>query len=471
METMKKNENTDDLIRAKLENYSVQPPAHLWVQVQQKLEARKRQSRMFWLRVASAAAVVAIAFMAGWYFNGNTQKQKHAFTEMNSPESLQEKDQASGYENENQPAFENSKSDNLIGDKTNGTSLPVLNSISDKALVAAKKDEGQTENTIVNRSSDSMVRLQARNSRFENDPFPQLQVKRQQTTYNELALAEVEKFIIDKNIERQEEEKNKTAGWKMGMFLSPGYSSYNASHSSDYQRNMTYTGKEGNANMGGGISVQYKTGKRWLVESGVYYAQNGQKSERSLNIFAGSFEADFAAVPENKNYFSNTVRVDNGNMAMNSTAGIIAFSETPKGAEITGNFETLAGNSTSMVVPDGQFSQVFEFMEIPLLVRYRVVDARFGVELLSGVSTSVLVGNNAYIDNQFGTQNVGKTLDISSVNLAGIAGIAANYALSDQFSLALEPRFSYYLNSINRNAQVEFRPYRIGVFTGLTYNF
>jgi hypothetical protein len=124
-----------------------------------------------------------------------------------------------------------------------------------------------------------------------------------------------------------------------------------------------------------------------------------------------------------------------------------------------------------MMVPNGEFSQVFEFMEIPVLVRYRLIDGRFGIELITGLSTSVLVGNNAYIDNKYGTQNIGKTLDISTFNLAGNAGLAANYALGDHFSVAIEPRFSYYLNSINQNSQVEFRPYRIGIFTGLTYNF
>jgi len=158
-------------------------------------------------------------------------------------------------------------------------------------------------------------------------------------------------------------------------------------------------------------------------------------------------------------------------MAMNSTAGVIAFSGTPKGAELSGGFEALAGSNTNMFVPDGEFSQVFEFVEIPVLVRYRLIDSRFGFELITGLSTSLLVGNNAYIDNQYGTQNIGKTLDISTFNLAGNAGVAANYALGDHFRIALEPRFSYYLNSINQNSQVEYRPYRIGIFTGLTYNF
>jgi len=465
---MKKNENLDDLIRAKLENYSVPPPPQLWGQVQQRLEAGKRQTRMIWLRVASAAAVVAIAFLAGWYFIGN-QTEQAVLSETNRPDIKPEITQspALAVEKETNNDFEINtnfaeKESVLLATKTTG------NAVNDYFT----NENGKSESTTQLRSNASIEKMQSRSSRFENDPFPQLKVKRQPAIYDDLALAEVDKIIIENNIRNLENENSNPTGWVMGMYVSPGYSSYSASHSSDYQRDMTYSGSSGNTNTGGGVSVQYKTGKRWLVESGVYYAQNGQESANSINILARNSQADsYAVAPENKNYFSNVVRVNNGNMAMNSTAGVIAFSGTPKGAELSGSFESLAGSNTNMFVPDGEFSQVFEFMEIPLLVRYRLIDSRFGVELITGLSTSILVGNNAYIDNQYGTQNIGKTLDISTFNLAGNAGVGANYALSDHFRLALEPRFSYYLNSINQNSQVEFRPYRIGIFTGLTYNF
>ena len=71
---MKETKNTDELIRAKLENYSVTPPPHVWQQVQQQLAAQNRRTRMIWFRVAAVAAVVVFAFMAGWYFNDNIEK-------------------------------------------------------------------------------------------------------------------------------------------------------------------------------------------------------------------------------------------------------------------------------------------------------------------------------------------------------------------------------------------------------------
>jgi len=156
---------------------------------------------------------------------------------------------------------------------------------------------------------------------------------------------------------------------------------------------------------------------------------------------------------------------------MNSTAGVIAFNATPKGAELSGDFDAAKSTAANLMVPDGQFSQVFEFMEIPLFVRYRVVDSKVGVELITGLNAGIVVGNKAYIENQYGLQNIGETQDISTVNISGTLGMGVNYALGKHFAVAVEPRFNYYLNSINNNESVEFRPYRIGFYTGVTYEF
>jgi len=266
-------------------------------------------------------------------------------------------------------------------------------------------------------------------------------------------------------------DKTQIKKWQAGMYISPGYSSYSASHTENYERTMTYPANDGGMNLGGGFSVQYKTGKRLRVESGVYYAQNGQKSENTTNLFAFNSHSDLAYASPEVKYLSNAVQMDNGNLLMNGTAGVIAMNETPKGASIEGNFDASTAGISNMFVPSGSFSQVFEFVEVPMYLRYRIIDKRVGVEVLTGISTGFLVGNNAYIDNQYGVQNVGSTVDISTVNFSGALGLGASYAVSKHLSIAFEPRFNYSLNSINSNPSINFRPYRIGFYTGLTYGF
>ena len=288
-------------------------------------------------------------------------------------------------------------------------------------------------------------------------------------------LSDWDKTLIANNtLDLNSEQSNISPdGWKIGVYASPGYSSYQANHNENYSQNMTYSSSEGNTNVGGGFSVQYKTSKKWSVESGVYYAKNGQNAQRSLQLFALNNSYDYALAEEapRKSFFGNAVNVQNGEMLMNSTAGIIAIKETPKGAEISNDFEALRGDYSNTLISDGDFSQVFDFIEIPVYLRYHLVDSKIGVEVLGGFNASVVVGNNAYIDNQYGVQNIGKTQEIAPVNISGTLGVGVNYALGKKLSVSVEPRVNYYLNSLNTNPDINFRPYRIGVYTGLNYEF
>lgn len=159
-----------------------------------------------------------------------------------------------------------------------------------------------------------------------------------------------------------------------------------------------------------------------------------------------------------------------GQMAMNSTAGVIEFSGTPRGTEVATGVEDLYGGSNTLLT-NSEFSQVFDFIEIPLYVRYNILDAKIGVQIMGGLNAGIIAGNNVFMENRFGTQNVGKTQDISTLNISGTVGFGLNYDISRRISMAVEPRLNYYLNSINQNPDVMFRPYRIGVYTGLYYQF
>ncbi|HYQ59260.1 MAG TPA: outer membrane beta-barrel protein, partial [Draconibacterium sp.] len=166
------------------------------------------------------------------------------------------------------------------------------------------------------------------------------------------------------------------------------------------------------------------------------------------------------------------VRTGSNGIAMNSTAGVINMKTPPSGANITASLESATGDAVANVLyAEGEFSQVFEFVEVPLYLRYSLLDKKFGIEVLGGVNAGFVIGNNAYLDNDYGVQNIGSTADISTLNFSGTLGVGVNYELGKHFSFALEPRLNYYLNSINSNPDVDYRPYRIGVYTGVYYEF
>lgn len=463
--------NIDELFREKLENHSVNPSSHVLDGVQRQMKAQRRKKIIaFYSRVA-AAAIIILAFLAGWYFNEQSGKVE--------PEMVQ-----------NEPLPQQQNQNFSAGKETAADSLKQMNDRTAQeveSLLAANNENETNTPFAAEQSSANPAKSAEVHARTENIRMPLLEkmkaevvgtehaslAQNHEPAVKETTLTEAEKRLIAANSLAVTNREQETGGWKMGLNISPGYSSNESSHSGAYSRNMTYQSTEGTANIGGGISVQYKTSKRWSIESGVYYAQNGQKSGNSRDAFAfaSSPQMDYALRPAVENASFNTaVQVVDNQIAMNSTAGVIAFDKLPEGTVLAANPEEDAAFSNTLMA-NGEFSQVFDFVEIPLYLRYLVFDSKVDVEILGGINAGLVVGNNAYMENDNGTRNIGKTKDISPVNMSGTIGFGMNYALGKKFSLAVEPRFNYFLNSINSNPAVNYRPYRIGVYTGLYYDF
>ncbi len=478
---MNKELNTDKIIREKLDGFSSAPPPHVWNNVQANMLAGKRKRRMAYIAWISAAAVVLLAFIGGWYFN-ESQKGKTATT-LQTKSAIKENEPQEPLEKQEQ-ITQSSKESDVKSEKSDEKQTKAVDAFSRKNLVAENRTSANTkpaekqlaESRIIpendNKNSDEQKITKSENSETQsNETINPSGNELPADDKSRPELSDFEKNIIAENVKQLDVKDQDRGNWKLGMNITPGYSSHVSGHSASYAQNMTYTGNNGNANVGGGVSVQYKTAKRWSVESGVYYAKNGQKSENSFDVFALSQNTDRAFNAVADSYFSNTVSVAKGTLEMNGTAGVVALNGTPMGAEVASEFDEIKMSAQNSLVTNGEFSQVFEFVEIPLLVRYRIIDSKFGLELMGGFNAGIVVGNNAYIDNDFGLQNVGKTEDISPVNVSGTLGLGLNYELSKHFSLGLEPRFNYYLSSINQNPDVDFRPYRIGFYTGIYYEF
>ncbi len=493
---MKKEElKMDRIFREKLEGHSEMPPAHLWNALQGQLSGVKRKKLIaFYSRIA-AAAVIILAFLAGWYIN---EKSDTRNTETVQNEKIEK------YVPQEQPlqSLKDETTQNKKFKDETITSKPEdkIDSGETKKVISREKDKSGSEGKQFRQSFEND--LLAGNENNENreqtavppnpgettgmKKLPLLNAGNSEEKAAALAahphlnkeqaeIAEYEKNRIAENVRSLKKTAKSETGWKMGINVAPGYASHVSSHSASYAQNMVYSNSEGAGNVSGGISVQYKTGGKWRVESGVYYAQNGQKSGSSMQFlsFSSDEQSSYYGAPlEMANTYTNAaVKVAGNKMAMNSAAGIVEFNRnTAQGAIFVSNPE--ADNFTkSDFITSGEFSQVFDFVEIPLLLRYLLFDKTLGMELVGGINAGVVVGNNAYVENGGSLQNVGKTKDISMLNFSGTVGVGMNYSLGKHVSVAVEPRLNYFLSSINSNPDVDYRPYRIGVYTGVYYEF
>ena len=115
--------------------------------------------------------------------------------------------------------------------------------------------------------------------------------------------------------------------------------------------------------------------------------------------------------------------------------------------------------------------QHLDYLELPFNLRYTVIDRSFELQLVGGLSTNFLVNNYVTMETSSGKQEIGYLTNIRSVNYSGNAGLGLIYHLGSKLNLMIEPRFRYFLNSINDSTLPSTRPYSLGLYTSINFTF
>ena len=109
-------------------------------------------------------------------------------------------------------------------------------------------------------------------------------------------------------------------------------------------------------------------------------------------------------------------------------------------------------------------------MEIPLEINYALIDRTLGVNLISGISSMFLVDNSVSLESDSGTTEVGEANNVNAFNFSANFGVGFQYKLNEKINVQVEPLLKYHLNTFSNTAGA-FRPYSIGVYSGIRYKF
>ncbi len=115
-------------------------------------------------------------------------------------------------------------------------------------------------------------------------------------------------------------------------------------------------------------------------------------------------------------------------------------------------------------------SQRINYIEIPVEVEYALVNKRFGVNVIGGVSTFVLNGNEVVTEVDNRKTLIGQANNINNISFSTNLGLGIDYKFTDSFKFNLEPTFKYQINAFNGTSG-DFKPYIVGVYTGFSYKF
>ncbi|MEM8846177.1 MAG: hypothetical protein AAGD17_03650 [Bacteroidota bacterium] len=261
--------------------------------------------------------------------------------------------------------------------------------------------------------------------------------------------------IAEKNALEDEEliAENTESKWAVGPSVAPVYFT-GSGEGSPIHSNFRSNSKSGNVNLSYGLTVTYNLGKRLKVRSGVHRVDYGYDTNEIL--FSSSLES------------STNELIDNINYSETSRNLVVQSSKSVPSEAVADNFSEIQTNETPSL--DGKMVQQLGYIEVPLELNYALIDKKFGVDIIGGVSSLFLVDNTILLESEELVTEVGEANNANTVNFSTNVGLGLNYEVSPKVQLNLEPVFKYQLNTFSETAG-PFRPFSVGVYSGVSFRF
>jgi hypothetical protein len=444
----------DELFRVILKDQETPPPADSWNNIEKALDSKKRV-RVIWTMRALAAVVTLLVTFASGYFIANYKNHSDISTNKQSI-------QAQSSSIQSQPAA-NQVILNNITTKQENTSISGIENretkqVSPSETVMAIRDKSAyqpvSNNSTVSEDSRLAYLLPIQYFLPVRDiNHPGISALEFQTNRaDEIASEEI--VLTDKN--SSDESTKSSSHWSLGGQISPLYayretsaSNMNTAAANQYATNSSQQ-ESGIISYSGGMNVEYRASKRLSVSSGLYYSRMGQNIKGNEAFL--SYEGFHLQSP--------SLATDN-TAGQNSTG--ILYKSNSNISPVT-NPLISSGQSASLL-------QTMDFLELPVMLRYKIIDRKVGFHILGGLSTNILVANKLVLEDASGKQDYGKTDGLSTFNYSSTLGLGVDYAISSRIQLNLEPAFKYYINSINSSGNIDSHPYSFGIYTGMRYTF
>ena len=473
---MKQKKNIDQLFNERFANHQADPASHVWDKIQARLEKDKKDRVIaIWWRAAGVAASLALIFsLAGLLDNTQSNSIVEQQPEVKNNSAPSPKIDKAGEINLRQDRPRVATTNKEAQNQTITPQLEVNNNKTSKnkiivikkpktavAKLAVKKDPGvPVKNLGVAVVKPEKLPVVSDNQEIIN--HNQLVVPSRSSTVitaiENINPEGAEKQSIFDAIKEQKQLESKDAVvkissqenlWEIAPNIAPVY--YNTlSQGSSIDTSFADNSQSGDVNISYGIGVRYALSDRLKIRSGI---NNVSLSYSTADIELG--DGPVSAALRNINYNRDGIVViaqDLGTFSSQNQDG--TFGEiTPK-----------ATNGEAFI------NQNISYYEVPLELSYSLFDSAFGLDIIGGVSTLLLGNNEVSVTAGSYNEVLGSANNLSSLSFATNIGLGLHYKMSSKFRLNIEPMFKYQLNPYT-DSSVSYKPYYLGVYTGLSFRF
>ncbi len=243
-----------------------------------------------------------------------------------------------------------------------------------------------------------------------------------------------------------EKEKEKKSRWAVSTNASPVYFNSLAQGSSidaDFSTNQ----KSFNNTVSYGLGVNYSINKKLSIKTGI----NSLKIDYNTNDIA---------------FYQTSTAKPLDNLVVNKMGQMINVESK---LEDNGNYISTSGSP--LIKYDGALNQVIGFIEVPVELSYKVIDNnKFDIEVVGGMSTLFLSDNSVSIVSNGQEMTIGKANNLNNIHFSSNVGLGFKYSFWKNFDANFQPMFKYQINTFSENSG-DFKPYFIGLYTGVSFSF
>ncbi len=520
---MSDKKNIDRLYQEKFKDFEVQPPASVWNAIDRELDQKKHRKVLpLWWKFAGVAAVLAVLF-SSLYLGMNNDKLENRESIVNIEKENKEgnsiKKQPDNKESlndfstrviendmqENQLAIDDFTIDNdRVDVNTNKNEIITKNNFitSQKGSSDINSNNKQnkvfTNNSVLNSKPNAHVGI-AQNENVIKEPINQGKITKPAGTVENSIVNDAvagnknnykTAFIEDHNrtldqdkellenaavgidstkkslptleeIASQEEDNDSVRNnifkgrWAASTQVGPVYS--NSMNGSAVNDDVANNERSAGYNLSYGLGLSYEISPRLSVRTGINQV-NMSYSTQDVN-----YQIDFAVAARDNVVAS---QVYDPTAVRNSAASnsLVSNNSLQAGSIIqeftSGQFQGIKG----------ELSQQVGYIEVPLELQYSLLNRKFKINVVGGMSALFLTDNIVSVQNSGERLELGEDTNFNDFNQSANFGLGLGYDFTRQLGAFIEPTFKYQLNAL-RNNTADFRPYTIGVQSGVIYRF
>ncbi len=158
---------------------------------------------------------------------------------------------------------------------------------------------------------------------------------------------------------------------------------------------------------------------------------------------------------------------DDNNINYNNSCGSVHLHGSP-----TINLTSPSTHPGDVVYFVTNTNLTLKYINIPLTIRYKLPAKRLDYYVNAGISMDILISQLATVNIADSyTETTGEIDGLRKTSYSYLFGLGVQYHLSGRWGLFAEPSVRGSITPVNDNASDEFRPYYLGVKTGVSFHF